>query len=59
MVYGTCISIVLLQSTDHSKLYNTYPIHPFTHTHIHTLMAEAAMQGANCTPVQFGVQYLA
>ena len=40
--------MVLVQSIDHSKHFTT-PAHSPMHTHIHTLMAEAANQGANCS----------
>ena len=38
---------MLFQSNEHSKCFTYLPQSPI-HTHIHTLMVEAAMQGASC-----------
>ena len=43
--------------TTHSPFKHLFHLPVHTHTHIHTLMAEAAKQGAH--EKRFGVQYLA
>ena len=42
-------SIVLFQSADRSKHFTTLVTVTYSHTHLHTLMPEAAMQGADCS----------
>ena len=48
----------LFQSTDAQSALQHFSDSPVL-THIYTLMAEAAMKGANCSSGAFGVQYLA